>query len=91
MAEPIAAPTVVPLNPALTQAVTEDVAAENDQIHPALEQDPTIGQSPGSAVNQDAQAIPAVPRQPDAQPQAGQKPFTCEIFGSAARMVAGFP
>ena len=76
MAEPIPEPTVVPLNPALAQAVREGVAAENDQIHPALEQDPTIGQKPGSMAGQDAEAAPAVRRQPDARPEDGHQPFT---------------
>jgi hypothetical protein len=90
MADAISEPTIVPISPAVAEAMNEGVH-KDEEARSARAEDPTTDQSPGSAVNRDAQAIPAVPRQSELSPRPVSSHSRCEIFGSAARMVAGFP
>jgi hypothetical protein len=76
MADPISDPTIVPISPAVAEALNEG-ARKDDEAPSAREEDPTPGQRPGSNDSGDAEpAAAAVPRQPGAQPKDGQQPFT---------------
>src|SRR3984893_2168582 len=75
MADAISEPTIVPISPAVAEAMNEGVR-KDEEAPSAREQDPTTGQSPDSKASRDAEAAAAVPRQPDAQPKDGQQPFT---------------
>jgi hypothetical protein len=90
MADAISEPTIVPISPAVAEAMNEGVH-KDEEARSARAEDPTTDQSPGSAVNRDAQAIPAVPRQPDAQPQAGQQPFTLRDIRVGSKDGRGVP
>jgi hypothetical protein len=75
MAEPISEPTIVPISPAVAEAMNEGVH-EDEEAPSAREQDPTASQDRGLKAARDAEIAAAVPRQPDAQPKDGQPPFT---------------
>jgi hypothetical protein len=75
MADPISEPTIVPISPAVAEAMNEGVQ-KDEEAPSARAEDPTTGQSPGSKASRDAEAAAAVPRQTDAQPKDGQQPFT---------------
>jgi hypothetical protein len=84
MADPISEPTIVPISPAVAEAMNEG-AQKDEEAPSAGEQD-----SPGSKASRDAEAAAAVPRQPDAQPKEVSRHSHSEIFGLATRMGAGF-
>ena len=75
MADTISEPTIIPISPAVAEAMNEGVHTD-EEAHSVREQDPTTGQSPGSKASRDAEAAPVAPPQPDAQPKDGQQPFT---------------
>src|SRR5438105_5480262 len=76
MVEPITEPTVVPLNTALAQAVREGVAAENDQIHSALEENRNADNASDSTPDRGLEPQAEGLRQPVPQPPDDQQPFT---------------
>ena len=75
MADAISEPTIVPISPAVAEAMNEGVR-KDEEAPSAREQDPTTDQIPGSNASRDAGAAAAVAWQPDAQPKDGQQPFT---------------
>ena len=86
MADPISEPTIVPISPAVAEAMNEGVH-KDEEAPSAGEQD-----SPGSKASRDAEAAARVSRQPDAQPKDGQPPFTLrDIRVGNKDMGAGFP
>jgi hypothetical protein len=84
MADPISEPTIVPISPAVAEAMSEGVH-KDEEAPSAGEQD-----SPGSKASRDAAAAQVAPRQPDAQPQDGQQTFTLRDNQVRNRMVVGF-
>ncbi len=74
MADTISEPTIIPISPAVAEAMNEGVHTD-EEAHSVREQDPTSGR-PGSKASRDAEAAPVAPPQPDAQPKDGQQPFT---------------
>src|SRR3984893_4212167 len=75
MADAISEPTIVPISPAVAEAMNEGVHKDGE-ARSARAEDPTTDQRPGSKASRDAEAAPVAPRPPDAQPQDGQQPFT---------------
>jgi hypothetical protein len=75
MAEPISEPTIVPISPAVAEAMNEGVH-KDEEAPSAREQDQTAGQNRSLKAARDAETAAAVPPQPDSQPKDGQRPFT---------------
>jgi hypothetical protein len=73
MAEPISAPTIVPISTAVAAAMTEDAQGE-DEARSAPGQNPSTSQHRGLKAGRDAEIDAPVP--PDTEPKGDQPPFT---------------